>query len=123
MDTSAKIEVFLYTEVRYSIPTALLAILGIRAEIESYIGNHLAICNETLGDPVNVFLWRDVSRYIVAKIKFQIFELYSEKMKDAKHDPKFAELCDDYRDCDEVADKTLDDIKQTWRTYRLMRRS
>ena len=122
MDTSAKIEVFLYTEVRFSIPTALLAILGSRAEIESYIGNHLATCKETLGDPVNAFFWRDVSRYVVAKIKFQIFKLYSEQRKEGKHSPKFAELADEYRDCDEIADKTLFDIKETWRTYQLFRR-
>lgn len=123
MDTAAPIEDFLLNEVRYSIPAQLLGLLGDKADLERHIGNHLTVAKETLGENVDVFLWRDVSRYIVNKIRFSIFEVYGEGEYKVAPEPHCVEICCGYRDADQVAEVTWVGIKQTWRIYQLMRRS
>jgi hypothetical protein len=123
MDASTTIDDFLLREVRHTIPAALLGVLGDRAELIRLIQEHLTTAKGTLGDEIRPSIWRTVSRYVVSKIKFNIFELYPKRENDITLEPRLLEFCSEYDEADERAELVLLEIKDICRKYGSIRRS
>lgn len=122
MTAPGRIEDLIYKEVMYRIPTALLLMLDLKLGLNYHIDKHLKVINEVMDNAIPPLFWRRVAPYVVDSLKASIFEVYSERGIEAVPDPRYAEVCSEYRDAGQLAEEALVEIKDVYKKYSLMRR-